>query len=73
MQKAEEFIARFRARPHATQHAARGSRAGSFLDAAHHHTKVARFHDDGDPLWLQYFGYGESNLFCKPLLDLQSA
>lgn len=34
---------------------------------------MARFHDDGDTLWLEDFGQSKGDLFGQTLLNLQSA
>ena len=73
VQKRQKFLPRFRARPHASQHAAGGGGCARLLYASHDHAQVGRFHHDGYALRLQHFAHRECDLLGQSLLDLKSA
>lgn len=69
----QKLLPSFGSRPHATEHTTSGSCGASLLNAAHDHTEMTRFDNDGDSLWLQHFRKRESDLFSQAFLYLEAA
>ena len=71
--EAEELGPRLLLALEAAKNAAGYGACGGLLHAAHHHAQVARVHDDGHTLGLEYLHDGVGYLARQPFLHLQAA